>query len=153
MDVSAESLQACRGRVDTKRVTYQQQDFRNLDYAPQSFDLVASSIAVHHLTADEEQSLFGNIYRWLRPGGVFAYGDQHAGATADLYQRHIANWHRISKQAGSSEQEWDMWMQHQRQHDHHDTLGDQMGWLREAGFSIVDCPWRYLLWTVLLAIK
>ncbi len=153
VDVSADSLDACRSRLGEDRVTYQQQDFRNLDYAADAFDLVASSISVHHLTAEEKQRLFGCIYRWLRPGGVFAYCDQHAGATDDLYQRHIENWNRVSKQAGSTAEEWEMWMQHQRQHDHHDILGDQMRWLSEAGFHVVDCPWRYLLWTVLQARK
>ncbi len=153
VDVSAESLEACRTRLGEDRLTYQQQDFRNLEYATHSFDLVASSISVHHLTAGEKQQLFRKIHSWLAPGGVFAYCDQHAGASEALYQRHIDNWKRISKQAGSTDEEWEMWMQHQRQHDHHDNLGDQMDWLRDAGFRVVDCPWRFLLWTVLHAVK
>ena len=34
-----------------------------------------------------------------------------------------------------------------------DALIDQIDWLREAGFSVVDCPWRYLLWSVIQARK
>lgn len=154
VDVSGDSLGACRKRLgDHQHLHYRQQDFRNLSYADGSFDLVASSISVHHLTAEEKQELFRQIYRWLKPGGVFAYVDQHAGATSDLYQRHIDNWKRISLAAGSTADEWQMWMQHQREHDHHDTLADQMQWLSAAGFTVVDCPWRYLLWTVLQARK
>ena len=65
---------------------------------------------------------------------------------------HCSSKNRSTK-AGSSQQEWQMWMEHQRQHDHHDSLAEQMKWLGEAGFAIVDCPWRYLLWTVMHAIK
>lgn len=43
------------------------------------------------------------------------------------------------------------WMQHQSDHDHHATLPDQQRWLSEAGFGAVDCVWRYLLWTVVVA--
>lgn len=44
-------------------------------------------------------------------------------------------------------------MDHQREHDHHDSLLDQMEWLRDAGFADVDCTWRNLLWSILLANK
>ncbi len=154
VDVSGESLNQCRQRLgDDHRLDFQQKDFRNLAYDGESFDLVASSISVHHLTSTEKQQLFRCIHGWLKPQGTFAYVDQHAGATSDLYQRHIDNWHQISSAAGSTDEEWQMWMQHQQQHDHHDSLGDQLRWLNEAGFEIVDCPWRYLLWTVLQARK
>ena len=56
-------------------------------------------------------------------------------------------------EAGSTEDEWQMWMQHQTEHDFHDTLSDQMAWLRDAGFETVDCVWRYLLWSVVQARK
>ncbi|NND97777.1 MAG: class I SAM-dependent methyltransferase [Pirellulaceae bacterium] len=154
VDLSAESLQDCRDRLGThERFRHDQRDFRDLSYQDESFGLVASSISLHHLTGREKQALFAEIYRWLKPGGVFAYADQHAGETPDLYQRHIDHWKSISLGAGSSEQEWEMWMQHQRDHDHHDTMSDQMKWLSESGFAVVDCPWRYLLWTVLQARK
>ena len=153
VDISAESLTSCQQRLGPDRINYLQEDFRSLDFTAGSIDLVASSISVHHLEAAEKQRLFGNICRWLRPGGALAYCDQHAGETEELYRRHIDHWKRISRQAGSSDQEWEMWMEHQSQHDHHDTLGSQMQWLRDAGFQVVDCPWRYLLWTVLIAIK
>ncbi len=154
VDVSEGSLSACQSRFQTTSdLIFQQADFRDLDYDPQSLDLVISSISVHHLTAEEKQVLFGKIYRWLRPGGIFAYADQHAGAAEDLYQRHIDNWKTLSHRAGSTSEQWQMWMQHQADHDHHDTLCDQIDWLRQAGFSVVDCPWRYLLWAVVQARK
>ena len=76
-----------------------------------------------------------------------------AGATADLYARHMENWKELAYKAGSSDSEWEMWMKHRAEHDHHDALIEQLDWLREAGFSVVDCPWRYLLWSVIHARK
>ena len=154
VDLAGESLAICRERLGNHgRFVFERKDFRDLAFDDGAFDLVAASISVHHLTSSEKQQLFRCIHSWLKPIGVFAYVDQHAGATSDLYQRHIENWHRLSSAAGSTEQEWQMWMQHQCEHDHHDSLADQMRWLGEAGFDIVDCPWRYLLWTVLQARK
>jgi tRNA (cmo5U34)-methyltransferase len=154
VDVSADSLAVCRSRLgDHDRFEYRKEDFRELRLGEGQFDLVVSSIAIHHLTSPEKQQLFSGIHCWLKPQGVFALADQCSGATADLYRRHIENWKTAAMDAGSTQQEWEMWMKHQAEHDHHDTLSDQIDWLRTAGFDAIDCPWRYLLWAVLQARK
>lgn len=154
IDVSADSLAECRSRLgNDDRFQYRTEDFRELQVDEGCYDLVASSIAVHHLTAPEKQQLFRDLYRMLSPQGIFAFADQCAGATDSLYRRHIENWKSLSMSAGSNPQEWQMWMQHKADHDHHDTLTDQIDWLRAAGFDVVDVPWRYLLWTVVQAQK
>jgi tRNA (cmo5U34)-methyltransferase len=147
-------LDVCRQRLGTRNgVVLDRQDFGEVEYAAGSFDLIVSSIAIHHLDAAGKQSLFRRSFEWLTDDGVFCFADQCAGETDELYARHIANWKTLTFDAGSSEAEWEMWMQHQRQYDHHDTLIDQLEWLRQAGFKVVDCPWRYLLWSVIQARK
>ena len=154
VDLAGESLHACRIRLgDEARFRFHPQDFRQLEFPSKRFDLVISSIAVHHLTAAEKQVLFGQIHDWLADDGLFAYADQHAGATEDLSQQHLENWKKISMEAGASPEEWEMWMQHQSDHDHHDTLTDQLLWLSQTDFRVIDCPWRFLLWTVVQARK
>lgn len=154
VDISGESLEVCRSRfAGENRYVFDQQDFSDVNYDDGSFDLVVSSIAVHHLDSNSKQSLFNRIHDWLTDDGVVCFADQCAGATDDVYERHIANWKSMAMEAGSSDAEWDMWMQHMTEHDHHDTLGDQLQWLRQAGFAVVDCPWRYLLWSVIQARK
>lgn len=154
VDVSGESLDVCRTRLTaSETVQFEQQDFRNLTYSTGQFDLIISNISIHHLTSLEKQKLFQQCHGRLTRNGVFSFADQCAGATDDLYSRHIENWKQLSFDAGTSEDEWEMWMRHQAEHDHHDSLGDQMEWLKQAGFSVVDCPWRYLLWSVFQARK
>ena len=154
VDLSEESLGVCRDRLgENERLELRQADMRGLEFANQSFDLVVSSIAVHHLTAIEKQQAFANIQRWLTPDGWFCLADQFRGATQHIYERHIERWRELTLSAGSSEADWEMWMEHQRDHDHHDPLPDQIEWLRCAGFESVDCVWRYLLWGVVTARK
>lgn len=153
VDISGDSLAVCRDRLAPGDFNFEEQDFRRLDYPPGSFDLVISSISIHHLDSAEKQSLFRRILGWLTPAGVFAFADQFRGATEDLYARHIANWKAESLKAGSTEEEFAMWMAHQEEHDYHDRLQDQLDWLEGAGFGVVDCPWRYLLWSVIQARK
>jgi len=152
VDMSGESLEACRGRLGAVAgLAFEQRDFGEADYATGSFDLVVSSIAIHHLDSPGKQQLFRRVKTWLADDGVLCFADQCAGATADLNARHIENWKALSLRAGAPGSEWEMWMRHQVEHDHHDTLVDQLDWLREAGFATVDCTWRYLLWSVIQA--
>lgn len=154
VDLSADSIDVCRSRLaDRPNIDYRTCDFRDLEFNPGQFDLVISSISIHHLNSAEKQTLFRQIEGWLQPGGVLGYVDQFASATAELSRKQLANWKRIALAAGSTNDEWQMWMQHAADHDHHDTLADQMAWLNAAGFGDIDCPWRYLLWTLLTAEK
>ena len=40
-----------------------------LSLPPGSVDLVASSLAIHHLPAEPRRELFRKIHDWLTPGG------------------------------------------------------------------------------------
>jgi tRNA (cmo5U34)-methyltransferase len=152
VDISARALKACGHRFSgDERFTFEKTDFKKLLRPRGSSDLVLSSIALHHLPDVEKAALFGKVHEWLRPGGLFVYSDQFAGATEEVTQKNLRDWKKEATALGATEAEWDAWMAHQKAHDHHAPLGRQMEWLGKAGFPVVDCPWRYLLWTVLMA--
>jgi tRNA (cmo5U34)-methyltransferase len=152
VDLSDSSLRTCRSRMPTSaQVEYVHRDFRELVFADNQFDLILSTISLHHLNSTEKQRLFANGYDWLSAGGMLSYGDQFSALAADVYQRHMENWKAYTQSAGASEKEWQMWMDHQEKQDFHDSLPDQLEWLRKAGFENVDCTWRHLLWTVVQA--
>ena len=44
-----------------------------------------------------------------------------------------------------SDEEWQMWMEHQRSHDHHASIRAHLARLERAGFAVADCVWRYAL--------
>jgi tRNA (cmo5U34)-methyltransferase len=136
------------GDVETER-----NDFEALSFPDGTFDLILSSISLHHLADPDKPPFYARVHRWLGSGGFFAFSDQFAGATKDIHARHIEGWRKASATLGASEEEWKEWMAHQEAHDHHARLHDHLRWLREAGFDWIDCPWRHLLWTVLIAGK
>jgi tRNA (cmo5U34)-methyltransferase len=153
VDISSEIIELCKERLSGKKIQFQKDDFAKLSYAQGSFDLVMSSIAIHHLKDAEKKRLFANIFQWLVFGGVFSWSDQFRGKTSELYQKHIEVWKKHAFQSGTSEQEWETWLEHQRLHDYHAPLQEQMQWLQECRFSIVDCTWRYSLWATIYACK
>lgn len=151
VDVSTESLDVCRQNNAGREMKALAKDMRELDFSPATFDMIVSSIAIHHLTSAEKQELFNRCQTWLRSEGILSFADQFSSEEKSIYQRHVEQWKSISFQAGASENEWNLWMEHQQAHDYHDSLPDQLDWLSKAGFRSIDCPWRYLLWTIIQA--
>lgn len=90
-------------------------------------DAVVSGLAIHHLEDDRKRSLFGEVRRTLRPGGVFADLDVVASATDRRHREFLA---AIDRPADDPE-------------DRLAAVDDQLEWLRDAGFVEVDCLWRW----------
>ena len=152
LDIHAQRF-ASESGVGPNKVNRLCKDIRELDFGEESFDLILSTIALHHLTSEEKRQLFQSCHRWLRAEGVLSYSDQFAGETPELYEKHMSEWKRASMALGATEDEWQMWMRHQADQDHHDSLPNQIDWLKKAGFHDVDCVWRHILWTVVTANK
>ncbi|RBI60949.1 class I SAM-dependent methyltransferase [halophilic archaeon] len=107
------------------------------------YDLVVSSLAVHHLDGEDKRALFDAVYDALVPGGWFVNGDvvrfdaDHLETLADTM---IQNWVRSK---GWEEEEFMERWEASDDYDDPDTLTDQLVWLREAGFESVTPVWQY----------
>ncbi|QKJ28664.1 class I SAM-dependent methyltransferase [Mucilaginibacter mali] len=151
LDLSADILNECRERFkDNTNIHYHQQDFSNLDFSDESFDLVISSIAIHHIPDKQKAALYSKLYQMLRPGGVFVFADQTRGATDEIYQKHIARWKEEALKLGSTEADWQLWMAHQDAHDYHTPVLWHLKELETAGFATVDVIWKNIMWAVVM---
>lgn len=163
VDLSQQSIDVCRTQIQTGserlesllqqpggKVVYHCNDMTKLDFRTGDFDLIYSSIAVHHLPAANKQKLLGQCRDWLADDGAMIIADQCRGATDASYQHHVRRWKELSFRAGTTQSEWDSWMVHQRDHDHHETLADLRSMAVQAGFTQFDIVWRYLLWSVMV---
>lgn len=154
LDLSADILNECRQRfAGFAHIHYHQQDFSRLQFAPESFDLVISSIAIHHVVDGQKAALFRQVHQLLKSGGVFTFADQTRGATEEIYQKHIARWKQEALQLGSTEADWQLWMAHQDAHDHHTPVLWHLQQLSAAGFNHVDVIWKNIMWAVMSGTK
>ncbi|MEM1366523.1 MAG: methyltransferase domain-containing protein [Cyanobacteria bacterium P01_H01_bin.15] len=48
-----------------------------LPFADHTFDLVQTSLALHEMTAEQRQQTFRQVWRVLKPGGIFTFIDFH----------------------------------------------------------------------------
>lgn len=153
VDISNECIGECKKRILSSGIDYIKCDFKDLDFPPNSFDLVISSLSIHHISANEKQKLFKKLFLFQTPKSVFSFCDQCKGETDSIYKKNITEWENYAFSQGSTQEEWDMWMAHQKKHDYHDTLSDHLLWLKNAGYKIIDCTRKHLLWTSFYAEK
>ena len=132
---------------------YPQAAFTRLeDFAePERFDVVISSLAIHHLEDADKRSLFKRIFTALRPGGAFLNVDQIKGHPP-FDRLYWETWLARVRAAGASEDKIQTSIKRRRDFDHDASLSDQLKWLKEAGFA-VDCIYKHYFVAVLLALK
>ncbi len=153
VDISEECLKECKSRISSSNIEYIKSDFKELELPNNSFDLVLSSISIHHLIDSEKEVLFRKIFASQTNHGILSFCDQFRGETEYIYQKHIESWKSYASEQGASNKEWEMWMKHQQDHDYHSSLANHFLWLNNAGYKVVDCTRRFLLWTTIYAEK
>ncbi|MGC8539452.1 MAG: class I SAM-dependent methyltransferase [Phycisphaerae bacterium] len=90
MDLSQPMLERARQRVSaatTGGVTTLQQDVREAQFPPESFDVVLAAAVLHHLRTDQQwHQVFASILQWLRPGGSFWIFDMVEHSSPNVQQ-------------------------------------------------------------------
>jgi tRNA (cmo5U34)-methyltransferase len=127
-------------------------DYRTLN-ATQEFDLVISSLSIHHLDDGEKAALFCSVFKWLRPGGVFINVDQVRGETAYLRNLYWEHWLAQVRRSGAAEERIRESIDRRTTYDRDATLADQLQWLRAAGFENVDCVYKNFFVAVFFGSK
>jgi len=153
VDISAECINECKSRIPDENIKYVQSDFKAIRFPRNSFDLVLSSISIHHLRDKDKEELFRNLFSYQTQGGVLSFCDQLRGETDFIYLKNIELWKNFALAHNEGKDEWNMWMKHQHEHDYHSTLANHLQWIRGAGYKLVECTRKHLLWTTIYAEK
>lgn len=153
VDISEECINECKSRISSSNGKYIKCDFKEIDFPENNFDLVISSISIHHLKDFDKKNLFQKLHKFQTPKGILSFCDQFSGENDFIYQKHIDLWKSFALKQGASIDEWEMWMKHQLDHDYHSTLANHLLWIKDAGYKLVDCTRKHLLWTTIYAEK
>ncbi len=130
VDFSAEMLALARDRFAGTEVEVLTHDLD--DRLPEgwgSFDLVVSSFAIHHVDDRRKEALAREVFARVAPGGTFLNLEHVASATPELHDDFLR---ALGIDAADD--------------DPSNRLAPveiQLGWLRSAGFTQVDCHWKW----------
>ncbi len=142
LDISEKMLAKAKERFKGN----DQVHFYAMDYARSpltgEFDLIVSAMSIHHLYDSDKRLLFKKIYNALLPGGMFIHAELAKGATdvtEKIYQR---MWFQYLKKTDLTEDQLSLIFE-RMSYDKTTTLDIQLNWLKKAGFTDVDCFYKY----------
>ncbi len=140
LDFSPTMLQAARKTfAQDPQVTVIEHNFEQPLPDLGQFDAIVSSFAIHHVSHDRKRSLYQEIYNCLTPNGIFCNLEHVASPTPRLHERFmIAIGYRVEDEDPSNQLL---------------DVETQLNWLRQIGFTDVDCYWKWLEMALLVGIR
>lgn len=167
VDGSSTMLDAAKAmlRRYRERITFFQKDFGRAFWNKSlgKYHVVASARAIHHLPDERKKSLFREIYKMLETDGCFVNGDLIKSKYEilnrkyydDIWASHIKKKTKEVLGIDRSMEEVRRKMREasEKEGDRPATVEDQLKWLLEAGFSAVDCAWKYFHIAVVVGLK
>ncbi|HEX8524305.1 MAG TPA: methyltransferase domain-containing protein [Tepidisphaeraceae bacterium] len=141
IDLSQKMLDRAAQRIaaiSQAQLTPLQQDIRDAQLKPESFDIVLAAAVLHHLRDDNDWlTVFTKIHRALKPGGSFWISDL---VTHTLPPVHQMMWQRYGDYLANLKNEpyRDAVFAYIDQEDTPRPLTDQLDLLKQVGFKQVD---------------
>lgn len=152
IDLSENMLDVARSRFkNNPNITYVVDDYTQHEF-DEPFDLVISSLSIHHLTDIEKKNLYAKIFSILKNNSLFINADQVLGSTPSIEALYKEDWKKKIEVSGLTKDELSAAYERTKL-DKMSPLEDQLNWLKNVGFSDVDCIYKYFNFVVFLGRK
>lgn len=156
-DVSEPMLAVCRERfskeVERGNVEVFHDNLLGDGLRYDSMDVVISCLTLQFIPIEHRQKAFENIYNALEPGGAFLIVEKVIGNTSTIDGAFVEEYHDLKRDNEYTQEQ----IASKRKSLEGilvpltSSMNETM--LRQAGFSKIDCFWRYLNFAGFIAIK
>jgi tRNA (cmo5U34)-methyltransferase len=107
-----------------------------------TFDVIVTSLTIHHLTHKCKRSIYEEIFSLLNRGGIFCNLEHVDSPTSNLHEHFLDS---IGDRIASFARD--------EYSDRLLSLETQLDWLRQIGFVDVDCYWKWPELALIIGIK
>lgn len=154
VDISQNMINIARQKLaDYKNVEFVVGDIEEIEFKDK-YDLVVSSLVLHHLLTDDiKKNFYKIIFNMLNENGIFVNADAVIGTSKFLQDVNISSWIKYMQKSCSDEEIFSKWLKSYEQEDRPSKLIHQIEWLKEIGFHNVDIIWKYYNFAVFTGIK
>ena len=151
-DLSGQMLNVARERFDgLDNFEYIELDFSK-DAIPGKYDLIISSLAIHHLEHADKEKLYKNIFMALNDGGLFINADQVEGKNLLFDSLYKYYWRETVSNSGLDHEALVQAFERTKL-DKFAPLDTQLQMLEKAGFNEVDCIYKNMNFAVFGGFK
>lgn len=142
IDLSDKMLNIAESRFKSQNnFKYVVADYSQYDF-DDDFDIIVSSLSIHHLEDEDKKKLYKNIYNCLNNGGIFLNADQVIGSTSNIDKSYYNNWLAKIEENNFIGPEKDTAIERMK-FDKPATFEDNLKWLADIGFKDVDIYYKY----------
>ncbi|MBF0102998.1 MAG: class I SAM-dependent methyltransferase [Desulfobacterales bacterium] len=152
VDISEQMLNIAKKRFQgLPNFTYEVCDYST--YFPnRHYDVIASALSIHHLDHSDKINLYKRIYKSLTEDGCFINLDQFNASSPRMNTYYDEWWYNSIIHSGLPKSELDSVLK-RRKLDRENTIEETLTMLRGAGFTLVECIYRYMKFGVILAMN
>jgi tRNA (cmo5U34)-methyltransferase len=139
---------------NTRYVCASFQDILRRDKVSDTFNFIASSLAIHHLSMDDKRAIFKYAHDHLKTGGYFVNIDVVLAPSVKLEQWYLSLWREWiderKRHLGLKGEQFESVIDGYKDNkdNNPDTLKDQLNALRTVGFRDVDCYFKFGIFTM-----
>lgn len=152
MDISEKMLKISKSKMNSD-INIINDSFYEFVF-PQKYDVIVSSLALHHLETDKDKEHFyQKIYSALSAGGIFLNLDIVTAPYDILQQKYLKHWKSFMLKNTSVSEVENKWLPNYYAEDKPISLIKHFQMLEHSGFNLIDCVYKYYNYAVYLTIK
>lgn len=151
LDMSDKMLNIAKDKFkNNQNIEYIEADY--LEHEFSKYDIIISSLSIHHLTNSDKNKLYEKIYDALEYNGTFINADLSLGST-DTVEESFKNKDQTHLEKQLIPEEEKIILTDRRKLDKPDTIENTIKNLKDIGFNEVEIYYKYFRYYVVKAKK